>query len=189
MLSFGSCCEFEANNCLPVTWLALFDPEDFIVETRREGDEKYKVALYRTSRLAAHQRVESAIGRLREQTPVWAYLRPLEVLRDELEYCASIEAVELDVTQLWVKDKAHRQRVISAVSAFSDMLAAMTGDEAQDLVTLDHLVDEYNIASAPSVADLRPEARMFVLIGTYWGEREDLYTLEYFGEAYWMTSS
>jgi hypothetical protein len=40
MLHLGNCCEFEANNCLPVTWLALFDPQEFAVETRRLEYEK-----------------------------------------------------------------------------------------------------------------------------------------------------
>jgi hypothetical protein len=188
MLSIGTCCEFEANNCLPVTWLSLFGSDDFVVETHQEGGEEFKMALYRTPRSAALQRVNSAISRLEGETPAWAYLRPLKILWDELQYCSSSETVELDVTQFWAKDEAYRQRVIDAASAFSDMLNTITGDETQDLVILDRFVDEYSIASVTTVADLHPENRMFILIGTYWGEREHLYTLEYFGETYWTAN-
>ena len=31
-LFLGDYCEFEANNCLPVTWLALFDSQEFVIE-------------------------------------------------------------------------------------------------------------------------------------------------------------
>jgi hypothetical protein len=41
------------------------------------------------------------------------------------------------------------------------------------------------------VADLGAEERMFLLIGTYWGdaEREALYSPGYFGEGYWRADS
>ena len=54
---------------------------------------------------------------------------------------------------------------------------------------LSELVNEFSLGNISSVADLSPEDRMFVLIGTYWGnaEREEMYSLEYFDEAYWTT--
>jgi hypothetical protein len=186
MLYFGDCCEFEASNCLPVTWLALFGLQDFVVEERREGSEEYEIAAYRTSHSAALERVNSVIDRLQGQTPVWAYLRPLEILRDELRLCSSDQPVELDVTQFYrARNQVYRQRVIEGPAAFAGMLEAITGDEARDLALLNQLVSDYSLFGTSSVADLHPEDRMFVLIGTYWGEREDLYTLEYFGESYW----
>jgi hypothetical protein len=185
MLSFSSCCEFEANNCLPVTWLALFSPEDFVVETQREDDEEYSVAIYRTAQPTALQRAELAIDRLKGQTPAWAYLRPLEILRDELRSCPAIATIELDVTQFWAKDDAFRQKVIEGPAAFAILLDTITGDQQKDLAALDRLVDDYSIANISSVVDLDAEDRMFVLIGTYWGEREDIYSLECFDEDYW----
>lgn len=189
MLSLGSCCEFEANNCLPVTWLALFSSEDFVVETQREDGEEYIAAIYRTSRPAALQKAELAIDRLKRQTPAWAYLRPLEILRDELLSCSANEAVELDVTQFWAKDEAFRQKVSEGPAAFVNLLSVMSGDRQKDLAALDRLVDAYSIGSISSVVDLDAEDRMFVLIGTYWGEHENIYSLGYFDESYWASDS
>jgi hypothetical protein len=186
-LSFESCCEIEANNCIPVTWLALFASDDFSVETHCEDSEIYSVALYRTSRSAALQRVQLAIAKLNGQTPSWAYLRPLTILESELHLCSSVEFIELDVTQFWARDKIFEQKAAQGPAAFVKMLNAMTGDEQQDLETLNKLVNDYALDTIPSIADLTPEDRMFVLIGTYWGERESLYSLEYFDEAYWTT--
>lgn len=183
-LSFGTCCEFEANNCIPVTWLALFGPDDFLVEMHCEDSEEYEVAVHRTSQPEALQRVEFVIDRLEGRTPVWAYLRPLEILRDELKLCSPDASIELDVTQFWAKDEIFKERVTQGADAFAKMLEDMVGD-GQDLTRLNQLVSDFNIARISSVVNLDPEDRMFVLIGTYWGEREDLYSLEYFTEAYW----
>jgi len=75
-LTFSDCCQFEANNCLPVTWLALYNPQEFLVETRHENleddeDEGYDVALYRTSHNTALKRVEQVINLLKGKTPAW----------------------------------------------------------------------------------------------------------------------
>ena len=236
-LSFGAYCEFEANNCLPVTWLSLFDSRDLLVETRREEYrrmekpttkdwkegvlrrflsqvggffgrgttqqtaelsrsaaasqdscefEEYEVAIYRTAQATALQRVELAIDRLKGSSPAWAFLRPLEILRDELRHCPPGGVIELDVTQFWAMNETFKQRVTQAVAAFEKMLNELRGDE-QDLVILDQLVNDYSLGQISSVAGLDPEDRMFVLIGTYWGdeEHEGMYTPEHFGEAYW----
>jgi hypothetical protein len=234
MLSFGDSCEFEANNCVPVTWLALFDPQDFSIETRRfeyektmpkeatrpprglwttinrllgkerrhpsesiaateMGDTPYEeaqVAVYQTSRVMALGRAESAIQRLEGRTPAWAYLRPLEILRDELQRCSSGDPVELDVTQFyWAGNPIYGQRILEGPVAFANMLDSLTGTEQEDIAVLTRFVDDYSMGSISSLVDLDPEDRMFVLIGTYWGERGDIYTLEYFGEAYWKTNT
>jgi len=183
MLSLGTCCEFESNNCLPVTWLALFDPEDFLTETRHEDSGKYKVATYSTLRPAALQQVELAIDRIKGQTPIWAYLRPLEILRDELRLCSENAPVCLDATQFWTRDVVFEQRISKGSTAFTNMLDSLTGDEQQDLATLNQLINDYNTVPVSSVANLHPEDRMFLMIGTYWGKREDLYSLEYFDES------
>jgi len=234
-LAFGTCCEFEANNCVPVTWLAIFESGEFLVERRVEelgqstggpvqkpepgvfhkllvairsafrqdrtetsaGDvqqqpfrepEEYDVAVYRTSKLQAVRRVELAISRLKGQTPIWAFLRPLEILRDELYLCPE-ETVELDLTQFWAIDEAFEQRVSQAPDDLARLLDLLTNDEEQDLAALNRLIQLYNRVQISSVAGLDPEDRMFVLIGTYWGdqEREAKYSPEYFNEAYWTT--
>lgn len=191
-LSIGGRGEFEANNCLPVTWLALFDPRDFLVETHQEQqEEEFEVALYRTSAGAALERVARAIGRLRGRTPAWAFLRPLEILRDELAYCAPDETVELNTMELWATSEASRRKVAQAPAAFARMLEALRGDTQRDLAALNELAGEYSLVNEVSVANLSGEERMLVLLGTYWGdaEREALYSLEYFGESYWHADS
>jgi len=190
-LSLGNCGEFEANNCLPVTWLALFATQEFLVETREEDSEKYDVAIYRTSQASALQRVTQTIGKLKGHTPAWSYLRPLEILKDELGHCLSDELINLDVTQLWVMDESFRQKVSRGISAFAEMLNRFTGDKEQDLAMLNQLVNDFSIAPISSVADLSAEEKMFLLIGTYWGDedREALYSLEYFSEGYWSANS
>lgn len=189
VLSIDACCEFEANNCIPITWLALFGPDDFFVEKRREGSEEYAVTIYRTLRPAALQRVKLAINRLQGRTPAWAYLRPLEILRDELGRCPLDAFVELDATQFWAKGDTFKQRVIQGSNAFANMLDAMTGDKQQDLGILNSLVNDFSSARVSLVEALRPEDRVFVLIGTYYGEREDLYSMDYFDEAFWTSPS
>lgn len=232
-LAFGTCCEFEANNCVPVTWLALFESSEFLVERRVEElvprarrpaekpqpgafhrllarirsafgcapaqtdsaemkaqvfreTEEYDVAIYRTSRLQALTRAESAITRLKGRTPIWAFLRPLEILRDELHLCSQ-ETIELDVTQFWAIGRVFEQRISRAPDDFSGLLDALTNNEEQDLAALNRLVNLYNRVQLSSVTDLDPEVRMFVLLGTYYGdkEREAIYSLEHFSEAYW----
>lgn len=235
-LAFGTCCEFEAKNCVPVIWLALFESDEFLIERRVEEPvqpvrkpiqtpaprgfrklliaisrifrrkiaetskdrvqpqefhepEEYDVAIYRTLQSKALKRVNFAISRLRGQTPIWAFLRPLEILRDELKLCTQDETIELDLTQFWAIGEPFGQRVSQAPNDFATLLDALSGDEEKDLTALNKLVNLYNRARISSVADLHPEDRMFVLIGTYWGdeEREAMYSLEYFNEAYWTT--
>ena len=190
-LSIGSCCEFEANNCLPVTWLALFAAQEFLIETDEEDSEKYEVAVYRTSQTSALQRITQTIAKLKKHTPAWSYLRPLEILRDELGHCLPDEPITLDVTQLWAMNESFKQKVSGAISAFVEMLGKFTGDKEHDLATLDQLVNDLSTSIISSVADLSGEEKMFALIGTYWGdeEREALYSLEYFSESYWNTNS
>ena len=190
-LSFGSCGEFEANNCLPVTWLALFAPQELLIETREEDSERYDAAVYRTSQALALQRVTQTISKLKGFTPAWSYLRPLEILRDELVHCLSDEPITLDMTQLWAMNESFRQKVSRGISAFAEMLNRFTGDKERDLATLNQLVNDLSTGPIFSVADLSAEEKMFVLIGTYWGdeEREALYSLEYFSESYWSINS
>ncbi len=187
-LSISACCEFEANNCIPVTWLALFGPNDLTVDTRCDGPEKYDAVVYKTSQSVAFQRVEQAISKLRGRTPAWKYLRPLEVLRDELKRCSVNSSVELDATQFWAMNETFRQLVVHGPVAIATMIDAMTGEKQHDMAVLNTLVNDFNVVRISSVANLNPEERMFTLIGMYWGEREDQYSLEYFGEAYWMST-
>jgi hypothetical protein len=189
-LSFDDYCEFEANNCLPVTWLALFTPDEFKIEIRQEDPEEggeYEVVLYRTSHISALNRVEQTIALLKGHTPIWGFLKPLELLRNELERCLSTGSIELDVTQLWAMDESFQQKIANAAQTFFEIIKRITGDKEADLALLNELVKEFSLGYIPSVAKLSPEERMFVLIGTYWGnaDQEALYTFDYFNEEFW----
>jgi hypothetical protein len=191
-LTFGTRCEFDANNCLPVIWLALFEEPEFRIEMRRfedQSEEDYEedeVAVYQTSQLVALKRVDATIDKLKNHTPIWSYLRPLEILRDELEYCTSDTVIELNVTELWAKDEIFEQRVSQAPVAFKEMLDSLTGEAEADLRRLTELVNRFNIGKIVSIIELDSDSKMFVLIGSYSGEAEDLYSFGYFDEAYWI---
>jgi hypothetical protein len=196
-LTFGTRCEFDANNCLPVTWLALFEEPEFRVEMRRfeegneedyEENEENEVAVYQTSQPIALKRADATIDKLKDHTPIWSYLRPLEILRNELKCCASDTVIELNVTELWAKDEIFEQRVSQAPAAFKEMLNSVTGEEEEDLRLLTELVNRFNIGKIASMVELDSDGKMFVLIGSYSGEEEDLYSFGYFDKAYWIAN-
>lgn len=56
---------------------------------------------------------------------------------------------------------------------------------------LTQLVNDFSVGKISSVTDLEYGEKMFVLIGTYWGQEddEDLYPLEYFDEVYWAANA
>jgi len=184
-LTFGRYCQFDANNCLPVTWLPLFDKSDFVVETEYEDSEEYEVAKFQTSQSFALERVYQAIDKLSKYA-VWEFLRPLEILRDELTHCSPDEGIELDVTQLWAMNEIFNHEVVHGAEAFSEMVQGLTGEEKQDVANLTELINKFSVGSISSIADLDALERMFVLFGTFEGveEKEDLYSLEYFDQ-YW----
>ncbi len=186
-LIFDNCCEFEANNCLPITWLALFSPQEFLIETRHEDGEEYEVALFRTSREAALQRVVQVITSLKGQTPAWAFLRPIEILKDELNFCSSVNLIELNATQFYAIDESFRNKISNAVAAFQEMVSRFIGNSEHDIPMVTQLVNDYLLGNISSVSEIDSEERMFILIGTYWGdpEREELYSFDYFSEDYW----
>jgi hypothetical protein len=235
-LVFDARCEFEANNCLPVTWLALFDTDEFLVEIRQFEHERPRqretvvasrkgilaslcnllnlatrqpilesttlqpavevcwedceVAVFKTCSSTALERVERVIKRLRGQTPIWTFLRPLEILERELQKCSPDDSIELDVTQLWAMDNSITERVVQGPKFFAKMLASVSGEVEHDLALLDKFVTAFSLAREESVRDLDSEMKMFVLLGSYSGEESSgqPYPLEYFNDAYWAGS-
>ena len=186
-LTFDNYCEFDANNCLPVTWLALFTPQDFLTEEREEDDGKFIVILYRTTRELAIQRVEDAINKTKQNSAVWPYLRPLELLKNELELCPVKGKIELDATQLSQIDSTFEQKIIHAVSIFTSAINNFNGNEIFDTKALNQLIESFNPWGTSSISDLDPEEKINMLIGFYEGnpEHEKLYSFEYFNEDYW----
>ena len=184
-LVLGKRCEFEANNCLPITWLAIFDVNDFHIENRLIGGDNCEVAVYKTSAAQAAKRAEGALSRLKSYPHVGKFLRPLEIIVSELKSCSADSKVEMDVGQLVNYSEELAQQVRRAPAAFAEMLEAFSGNEKQDSNSLTALVSDLSLHSIDSITDLNPEDRMFILIGTYWGDKEDEYSLAYFGESYW----
>jgi hypothetical protein len=190
-LTFSNCCEFEANDCLPITWLVLFSSQEFLIETRQEDGEEYEVTLYRTNRDTALKRVNQVINSLKGRTPAWAFLQPIEILKDELNFCSSAELIELDATQFWVIDESFQRKIANAATAFQEIVGDFVGNSEHDIPLVTQLVNEYSLETISSITEIDSEERMFILIGTYWGdpEREKLYSFDYFGDKYWRSES
>lgn len=184
-LFFESHCEFQANNCIPVTWLALFEPQEFLIE--EDKDEEGVAAGYKTSQSNALRRLEQFINQLRVNPTIRQFFRPLELLRDELSLCPQETAVILDLTQFWAIDEVYQDRSQYAVNLFEDVINRFTGEKEEDLILLNQLVNLFGFGSISSLSDLSCEDRMFVLIGMYFGdpEKEEKYSLEYFNTSYW----
>jgi hypothetical protein len=184
-LVFEKQCEFEANNCIPVTWLALFEPHDFFMEENVE--EKDLTAGYKTHSSKALQRLAQFINQLQKNPIVWSFFRPLEILRDELSACSQETAVILDLTQFWTIDEEYQDRILHAANIFEDVINRFTQNKEADLISLNTLVNQFALGHKVSLADITCEDLMFVLIGMYWGdpEKEAKYSLEYFNASYW----
>lgn len=191
LLSYKDCCQFEANNCLPVTWLSLFSPQDFILETQQEDGEEYKVAIFRTSRDEALRQADHAITILNGHTPTWSYLHPIEILKTELISCPSEGTIELDLTQFWQINEDYQQIVTASVTDFQKMVSMCSGNGNYDIPILTQLVNKYSLGKIPSIGELSAEDCMYLFFGTYWGdpEREELYSMDYFGDDYWKNGS
>lgn len=187
ILSLGDCGEFEASNLIPITWLSLFVAADLHIEKLVEDGEEYEAAKFQTSPTTAVDRVKQIRNKLEGKTPIWPYLRPIEILQEILVYCPADEIIELDVTQFWQINEVYRQRVASVTTNFEQMMASITSEEAHDLSVLDQMVNDLSLNQIASVADLDSEDKMFVLIGTYWGDEilENKYSLEFFDDFYW----
>jgi len=184
-LVFESYCEFEANNCIPVTWLALFEPREFVIE--EDKDEESVAAGYKTSQLQALKRLDKYINQLRINPTIWQFFRPLEVLKDELSQCPQETAVILDLTQFWVIDEVYQDRIKYAANLFEDVINRLTQNPKEDLTLLNQFVNQFCLGEISSLSDLSNEDRMFALIGMYFGDlaKEEKYTLDYFNTDYW----
>jgi hypothetical protein len=184
-LFFESHCEFEANNCIPVTWLALFKPQEFLIEEDKDGESV--TVVYKTSQSKALQRLDQLINQLRIYPTIWKFMRPMVILRDELSLCSQETAIILDLTEFWAIDKVYQDRTEHAVNLFEDAIRQVTENEEKHVILLNQLVNQFGFGNIPSLSDLSCEDRMFVLIGMYFGdpEKEEKYSLEYFDMSYW----
>jgi hypothetical protein len=169
-LFFATHCEFEANNCIPVTWLALFEPQEFCIEENKE--EESLAAGYKTCQSKALPRLDQFINQLRKNPTVWQFFRPLEILRDELSLCPEETAVVLDLAQFWAIDEEYQDRTRHAANFFEDTINRFTQNKEEDLILLNKLVNQFDPGDMISLSDLNGEDLMFILVGTYWGDPE-----------------
>ena len=186
-LTFGNYCQFDANNCLPITWLALFTPQDFLTQEQEEDGDKSTFILYRTTRELAIQRIENVINKTKKNSAVWSFLRPLGLLKDELELCPASSEIELNMTQFWSIDSVFEQKTTQAASIFTSTINGFIGNGILDIKTLSELVKDFSLGNISSVSNLNSEEKMYVLIGFYEGnpEHEKLYSIAYFNDDYW----
>jgi hypothetical protein len=188
-LVFGDYATFEAKNCLPLPWLALFAPGDYTVDIQQEDDVRIERQRFVTSHVLARQRVTSAIDSVRGKG-VSAYLRPLLVLDDVLSDGAPDAPVVLDGYELIAIGGDREERFRRGPARFARMLGSFTGDLQADLQAFNEVF--WGLPSwvpiTESVADMDPEERMFVLLGWYEGDpkREAIYSLDHFKADFWQ---
>ena len=189
-LMLGDCCQFEANNCVPVNWLALFDPEEFFIDevVEEEEEESYTTAGYRTTASEAGQRVRSLIAKLKGSSPVWTYFKPLEILRDELDDCSDDDPIQMDLTQLYQMIEQSEQWTKTVVSKFQKVISQLQGKPTDEEI-LDNAINKtlnpIPYAASGPLKDLSSEDKMFTLLGMYDSEDLEKYSLEYFDDDYW----
>ena len=187
-LSLGKNCQFDANNCVPVTWLALFTPDEFEVLYDQEDPEEGEINIYRTSQSLALERLTKVIQQLKTSS-VWGFLRPLEILKEELQTCLPTDIIELDVTQFDIMDGSSEMRAKQAVSDFRNFVNAVPSKETDDIVLFAKLVNKFELGSSTDINNLSSEDKMFLFIGGYSSSNahEEKYSLAYFSDNYWKS--
>jgi hypothetical protein len=209
-LFFEDFYEFEGTDCLPVTWLSLFDNDEYVVETSDESEERGGIvqmilsmfqspqdtgplqnfdtqqitlaAGYRTSQPDALERVELYIKKIRDHSPAWTFLQPLEILRDRLLACPEDATIVLDLTHFWVIDEENKRRSRDAVDEFAVMVNRLNGNAEHDLALIENLVQQFACDDCMSLNDLSPEECTPILIGAE-GQKE-LYSRELVGDCF-----
>ena len=185
ILQVGSCFELESSNCIPVTWFALYGDGDLHLETVRDGYEQYETILYKTTAKRALARITSVVPNLEDKTPVWSFLRPIEILRDEIYQCPPDRTISLDVTQFWFHDERMQKQLKDAPRNFLQFVSGLTGNRSYDIALLDELMSLYNLARFSSVLDYPLDNLVFLLFGSFSGRGEEKYSHEFFNEAFW----
>lgn len=193
-LRFEDFSEFEANNCLPVTWLTLFDPSEFVIkevkemaEEDEEDGETSTVVGYQTSPEKALLRVNEVIKKYKGKTLAWFYLRPVEILQKEIEYCLGCPIISLDMTQFYFYHDTYQRVAMQAGDLVKDLLQKFDGSET-DVALLAELISKLSLGGIVSLSDLDPSEMTFLLVGTYYGDaerEEEEYSISFFEETYW----
>jgi tetratricopeptide (TPR) repeat protein len=184
-LTVDSCFQITSNNCIPVTWFALFRDGDLHPETVRDGYEQYETILYKTTAKRALTRIKSIVPSLEDKSPVWSFLRPIEILRDEISQCPTDSTITLDVTQFWFYDESMQQQLKDAPRNFSQFVSALTGNMSHDIALLDELISLYNLAQFSSMLNYPVDSLVFLLFGSLSGRGEEKYSHEHFSEEFW----
>ena len=184
-LTIGTESEIEANNCIPINWLALFGPDDFGIETLQEELEEYQVALFRSTVEQSRKRLGAAIQLLQGKTSVWRYLRPLGTLKELLASHDGDTQVILNATQIWAYDASMGRDLENANGNFTQFVDGITGEINKDLLSINHLIETYNLGTFSSIREIPTSSLINILFGTYFGRNENQYSSEALNVEYW----
>ncbi len=185
ILQASSSFEIESSNCIPVTWFALFGEGDLHSETVRDECEQYQSIVYKTTARQALARIKSVIPSLEDKNPVWSFLRPIEILRDEISQSPTDLVIVLDVTQFWFYDESMQKQLEDAPRNFLRFVSGLTGNRSHNVAQLDELVSLYNLARFSSVLDYPLDSLFLLLFGSFSGRGEEKYSHEFFNEDFW----
>ncbi len=175
-LNIGTNHEFEANNLIPVSWWALFAPEDFRVEERNLEGEDCAVAVYRTTQKSALQRIDQWMVRLKKTAEIWEYLRVMEFLREILISERAETAVELVVTQFWAMGEPYTTRVTRGPAVFAVMADGVETYKGRKFFVLEGTVLQYAPGFRGYLDRMHGEELAWMLLGLYFGEAEEVFT-------------
>lgn len=185
ILQADSCFEIESNNCIPVTWFALFGEGELHSEIVQDECEQYETVVYKTTAKRALARINSVIPSLEDKNPVWCFLRPIMILRDEISQCPTDHAITLDITQFWFHDERMQKHLKYAPRNFLQFVRGLTGDRSHDVALLDELISLYNLGHFSSLLDYPLDSLVFLLLGSFSGKGAEKYSQEFFNEDFW----
>jgi hypothetical protein len=141
--------------------------------------------VYKATAKRVLARIKSVIPSLEDKNPVWGFLRPIEILRDEISQCPTDLTITLDVTQFWFCDERMQKQLEDAPRNFVQFVSGLTGNSRHDVSLLDELISLYNLARFSSVLDYPLDSLVFLLFGSFSGRGEEKYSHEFFNEAFW----
>lgn len=185
-LTLGSSGQFEANNCLPITWLALFNPSGFRQETRDFDGDLAEIFCFQTTAGQAQQNIQAILPKITLYPHILRYLWLLKLLYEELQQIPE-EIVELDVSEWVAINEQWVTLMPTAPQLFQQLCEHFSGDEVQDLALLTQFVNQFKLdLPVQTLRQLNNEELSWLLVGFFEGdeELEEKYSPSFFGTAY-----
>lgn len=185
-LTLGSSGQFEANNCLPITWLALFNPSDFRQETRDFDGDLAEIVCFQTTAGQAQQNIQAILSKITLYPHILRYLWLLKLLYEELQQIPE-EIIELDVSEWVAINEQWATLMPTAPQLFQQLCTGFSGDEAQDLALLTQFVNQFKLdLPVQSLHQLNNEELSWLLVGFFEGEEalEEKYSPSFFKTSY-----